>query len=225
MPDAASVRVERTRDAQHGDFATNIALRLAKAARARPARARAGDRRGAAGQSRCVARAEIAGAGFINFLPGRGGAAARAARASTTRGDAYGRSSLGAGERVLVEFVSANPTGPLHVGHGRQAPTARALANLLGPTGYRGASRVLHQRCRPADGHPRGQRLAALPRGLRRGASVSRERLRGDYVRAIAAQLHAAGRRRRCGARSARCSANLPPDEPEAATRKSTSMP
>jgi len=134
MPPAEVVVVERTRDAQHGDYATNLALRLAKSARKNP-RELAAAVVAALPPSPLVARAEVAGAGFINFhlTP----EAYRQELASIhSLGAAYGTSQLGRGERVLVEFVSANPTGPLHVGHGRQAAYGATLANLLTASGF-----------------------------------------------------------------------------------------
>ena len=77
----------------------------------------------------------------------------------------------------MVEFVSANPTGPMHVGHGRGAAYGATLGNLLEATGHSRLSRVLHQRRRPADRHPRGQRLSTLSRAVRRDRRVSVERL------------------------------------------------
>ena len=129
-----SVTVERTRDAQHGDFATNVALRLAKAARKNP-RELATAIVAALPASALVARTEVAGAGFINFHLTAEAYARELARIHA-RGAKYGESTLGAGERVLVEFVSANPTGPLHVGHGRQAAYGATLANLLTAVGF-----------------------------------------------------------------------------------------
>jgi arginyl-tRNA synthetase len=137
MPAAAAVVVERTRDAQHGDFATNVALRLAKAARRNP-RELAAAIVAALPESPLLARAEVAGAGFINFHLAPQ-AYARELAAIHAQGAAYGESRLGGGEQVLVEFVSANPTGPLHVGHGRQAAYGATLANILTATGYAAA--------------------------------------------------------------------------------------
>ena len=135
MPAAAAVVVERSRDSQHGDFATSLALRLAKSARRNP-RELAAAIVAALPPSALVARAEVAGAGFINFHL-TAAAYARELAAIHARGGAYGESQLGGGERVLVEFVSANPTGPLHVGHGRQAAYGATLANVLTATGFR----------------------------------------------------------------------------------------
>jgi arginyl-tRNA synthetase len=121
--------VERAKQAAHGDYATNVALVLAKQARRDP-RELAQAIVAALPASPLVERVEIAGAGFVNvFLT-------RAARQAIVRrvleaGDAFGRGDARRGERVMVEFVSANPTGPLHVGHGRQAALGDAIANLL----------------------------------------------------------------------------------------------
>jgi arginyl-tRNA synthetase len=128
------VVIERTRDAQHGDFATSVALRLAKSARRNP-RELAAAIVAALPPSELVARAEVAGAGFINFHLSAT-AYARELSAIHAQADTYGCSRAGGGERVLVEFVSANPTGPLHVGHGRQAAYGATLANMLAASGY-----------------------------------------------------------------------------------------
>jgi len=133
-PDASQVVVERARDPQHGDFASNIAMRLAKAARKNP-RELAQAIIAALPASPLVARAELAGAGFINFRLAKD-AWFRELREVRSQGDAYGRSRVGAGRKVMVEFVSANPTGPLHVGHGRQAAVGATLSNLLEATGH-----------------------------------------------------------------------------------------
>ena len=133
-PEPAAVSVERTRDAKHGDFATNIALRLAKPARRNP-RELAQAIIGALPPNALVARTEVAGAGFINFFLTAGAYGQEVAKVHEL-GDRYGRSNLGQGQRVMLEFVSANPTGPLHVGHGRQAAYGATLANLLNAVGY-----------------------------------------------------------------------------------------
>jgi arginyl-tRNA synthetase len=128
------INVERARDAQHGDFASNIALRLAGPLR-RPPRELAAAIVAALPASPILRRAEVAGAGFINFYLAAD-AQTEALRAVLEAGDAYGQSDIGRGQRVLLEFVSANPTGPLHVGHGRQAAWGATLGNLLAATGH-----------------------------------------------------------------------------------------
>jgi arginyl-tRNA synthetase len=133
FPDAplSAALFERPRDAAHGDYATNAALALAKPARRNPrelAQRFAGDLQAAL--PGLVESVDVAGPGFINV---RLTSAARqqVVAAILAAGDRYGRSAARAGERVLVDFVSANPTGPLHVGHGRQAALGDAIANLL----------------------------------------------------------------------------------------------
>jgi len=133
LPDApASIAlVERPRDAAHGDYATTAALALAKAAKRNPrelAKALAESLQSTLPE--LVASSEVAGPGFINLrlTP----AARQQVVHAVLRGGAdYGRADARAGERVVVEFVSANPTGPLHVGHGRQAALGDAIANVL----------------------------------------------------------------------------------------------
>jgi len=132
--DTARVSVEPPREAAHGDVTTNAAMVLAKPAGMKP-RDLAGllAERLAAGDA--VAGAEIAGPGFINLRLDDAFWHARLAEILTT-GPSYGDSALGAGEAVNVEYVSANPTGPLHVGHGRGAVVGDALASLLEKAGY-----------------------------------------------------------------------------------------
>ena len=222
MPPAAAVSVERTREAQHGEFATSVALRLAKPARKKP-RELAAAIVAALPASALVARAEVAGAGFINFHM-TAAAYARELEAIHERAAAYGESAFGAGARVLVEFVSANPTGPLHVGHGRQAAYGGDARQHADRGRLRRRARVLHQRCRPADGHPRGERLGALPRGARRAAAVSGKRLSRRLRAAAGTEAH--------GGRAARACTGRPPPCSQAcrrmrrrATRRPTSTP
>ncbi|TLZ27983.1 MAG: arginine--tRNA ligase, partial [Gammaproteobacteria bacterium] len=134
MPAPPAVVVERTRDSGHGEFTTNLALRLAKAARRNP-RELAAAIVAALPASPLLSRTEVAGAGFINFHLAPA-AYARELASIHALGSAYGESRLGQGERVLLEFVSANPTGPLHVGHGRQAAYGATLANILAAVGF-----------------------------------------------------------------------------------------
>jgi arginyl-tRNA synthetase len=132
--DSSLISVERTRDAGHGDFASNIALRLAKAAGLAP-RALAESILRELPPSPLVTAAEVAGAGFINFRIA-GSAQLEVVRHVHMLGAAYGRNDSGAGRKVLVEFVSSNPTGPLHVGHGRHGAFGMSVAALLEANGY-----------------------------------------------------------------------------------------
>ena len=125
--------VERTRDATHGDFACNAALQLARAARTNP-RKLAEAIVAALPPSDLIAKVEIAGPGFINFFLAPAAYQAEIARVLDA-GRTYGRLAPGSGPRAIVEFVSANPTGPLHVGHGRHAAFGATLANLLEAAG------------------------------------------------------------------------------------------
>jgi arginyl-tRNA synthetase len=132
--DLSRVVVEPPRDASHGDMATNAAMVLAKEAKAKPrdlaeaiaAKLRADD---------LIASVDVAGPGFIN-LTLKPSAWSDALRTVLREGSSYGKSAAGAAEKVNVEYVSANPTGPMHVGHCRGAVFGDALASLLKFAGY-----------------------------------------------------------------------------------------
>jgi len=134
-PPAKGVVVEHTRDTAHGDFASNIALMSAKAAGKNP-RQLAEAIIAALPADAAINKTEIAGPGFINFFVNA--AATNAVIANVLRaGERYGESNQGDGQSVHIEYVSANPTGPLHVGHGRGAAFGASLANVLAATGYK----------------------------------------------------------------------------------------
>lgn len=132
---AVDIHIERCRDASHGDYASNIALMAAKAARCKP-RDLAEKILAALPASEQVAKVEIAGPGFINFTLTEATAFAVVSKVLEA-GEAYGRSTIGSDQTVQVEFVSANPTGPLHVGHGRGAAYGAAVADLLAGVGFK----------------------------------------------------------------------------------------
>jgi arginyl-tRNA synthetase len=128
------LQLERTRDPKHGDFTTNIAMRLAKDL-GKPPRELAETLIALIPPSELIEKAEVAGPGFINFNLSTN--AYRNELIDIIKlGSSYGCSSFGNDQRVLVEYVSANPTGPLHVGHGRHAAYGASLANLLRATGH-----------------------------------------------------------------------------------------
>jgi arginyl-tRNA synthetase len=129
-----AVTVERTRDPEHGDFASNVAMRLAKAARCNP-RELASKIVEKLPDSPQVDKVEIAGPGFINFYLGAS-AYHQEVKSALAAGENYGRQAAKDGPRILLEFVSANPTGPLHVGHGRLAAFGATVGNLLEAAGY-----------------------------------------------------------------------------------------
>jgi len=135
-----NVVLERPRDPSHGDIACNIAMQLAKPLKTNPRElatrlvaALLADPKAAG----LVESADVAGPGFINL---RVAASAKQSVVKTVlqQGDGFGSGASGNGHHVIIEFVSANPTGPLHVGHGRQAAIGDALSALLAATGWRG---------------------------------------------------------------------------------------
>lgn len=131
---AIKPEVERTRDTSHGDYATNIAMRLAKSVRLNP-KAFAAELIKALPEHPDVARVEIAGPGFINFHL-TANAYHNEIRRVLDLQSTYGRADPNTRPSILLEFVSANPTGPLHVGHGRHAAYGAALGNLLAAIGH-----------------------------------------------------------------------------------------
>ena len=130
----ATILLERPKSAEHGDFATNLALVLAKPLKQNP-RAIASQILEALPTSDYIAKTEIAGAGFINFFLNAHSQQA-VVNDILKAGSNYGRNKLGNGQKVQVEFVSANPTGPLHVGHGRGAAVGDCLSRLLDANGW-----------------------------------------------------------------------------------------
>ncbi len=185
-PDAAAIEftLERPKQAQHGDYACNLALQLAKALKRKP-RDIAAELITALPPSPYLAKTEIAGAGFINcFLKAE---AHQAGLARILReGAAFGRNARGAGQKVQIEFVSANPTGPLHVGHGRQAALGDAIAATLETQGYAVTREFYYN-----DAGVQIQNLAlsveARARGLKPGeAGWPEAAYQGEYVQDIA---------------------------------------
>ena len=134
-PDAHGVSIELNRPKQdsHGDFSCNVAMQLAKPLKRKP-RDVATDIVDALALSPWVEKTEIAGAGFINFYLNNA-SKQRVVAEILQAGAAYGHAAAN-GKRVQVEFVSANPTGPLHDGHGRGAAFGASLANVMAATGY-----------------------------------------------------------------------------------------
>jgi arginyl-tRNA synthetase len=131
---AVSLEIERPKNPAHGDFSSNAAMQLARPLKQNP-RELAQKLLTELPKSPLIAKAEIAGAGFINFhlSPAAWHGIVRRVRSEGTQ---FGRGDTGQGHRVLVEFVSANPTGPLHVGHGRQAALGDAICNLYAAQGW-----------------------------------------------------------------------------------------
>jgi arginyl-tRNA synthetase len=178
--------LERPRNPEHGDFATSDALGLAKRAKRNP-RVLAEIVKGATAPSLAdvVSAIEVAGPGFINFrlAPAQRQAVVRRVLAAQA---AYGRGTTRVHERIVVEFVSANPTGPLHVGHGRQAALGDAIASLLE---WQGAAVTREFYYNDA-----GQQIQNLALSVRaraheligRPAHFPEDGYRGDYIRELA---------------------------------------
>ena len=188
VQEPAPVLLERPRNPEHGDWATNVAMTLAKPLR-RPPRQIAEELvqridRGSAG----IRSAEVAGPGFINFRLDTGYLREGLVRI-VREGEAYGRSTAGAGQPVNVEFVSANPTGPLHIGHGRQAALGDAVAELLAWAGWQ-----VHREYYYNDAGEQINRLtrsvwARYQEALGRDVAFPEDGYHGEYVREIAAEL------------------------------------
>ena len=182
------VQVERSRKPGHGDFASNVALVLAGPAGLQP-RELAEQLRTRLPASSLVERTEVAGPGFINIFLAAD-ACWRLPDQIRTQGVRFGTSDVGAGQRLMVEFVSANPTGPLHVGHGRGAAYGDALARVLRAAGYETSSEYyINDAGRQMD-------ILALSVWLRylelAGETLTfpDQAYQGDYVFDIAATVH-----------------------------------
>jgi arginyl-tRNA synthetase len=193
---APRIQVDNTRDKAHGDLATNLAMMLAKPAGKNP-RELAQLLVEALPESSLVNKVEIAGPGFINFYLSDESTSSLV-RAVLEQKTNYGRSNVGEGKKVQVEFVSANPTGPLHIGHGRGAAVGDCLCRLLEATGwdvtrefyYNDAGQQINNlalsvqaRCKgltpddaswPEDGY-RGDYIIDLAESFMRGDTVSSE--------------------------------------------------
>ena len=186
----AAAGLERPKQAAHGDYATTVALQLARTLRANP-REVAARIVAALAPSPLVASATIAGAGYINIelTPFARHAAVREIHA---RGSAFGTGAAGRGRRVMIEFVSANPTGPLHVGHGRQAAIGDALANLLAAQGWL-AYREFYYNDAGEQINNLTRSVQARVRQLRDpGAPFPEAAYHGEYVRELARDYVAA---------------------------------
>jgi arginyl-tRNA synthetase len=190
-PPGVAVTLERPRNPEHGDWASNVALALARPLGRAP-RQIADDLvarldRGAAG----IASAEVAGPGFINFRLASDYLATGLARV-LAEGDRFGRVDAGGGRAVNVEFVSANPTGPLHIGHGRQAALGDAIAELLSWAGW-----AVHREFYYNDA---GEQIARLTQSvwsryqqlLGEDAAFPENGYHGGYIGELAAELRAA---------------------------------
>ncbi|HEX2091062.1 MAG TPA: arginine--tRNA ligase [Longimicrobiaceae bacterium] len=190
LDEPGPIGLDRPRNPEHGDWASNVAMTLARRL-GRPPRQIADEivqriDRGAAG----VSEAEVAGPGFINFRLVQDYLHQGLAEV-VTKDAGYGRSDAGRGQPVIVEFVSANPTGPLHIGHGRQAALGDAIAELMNWAGWK-----VHREYYYNDA---GEQIARLARSVwaryqqacGRDLPFPEDGYHGDYVTEIARALHA----------------------------------
>ncbi len=207
-----TIVVERTRDARHGDFANNVAMVLAKSAGTNP-RQLAEKIIAALPADPSIVKTEIAGPGFINFFIDPK-AQFRIVPDILETGREFGLSNIGAGQSVQVEYVSANPTGPLHVGHGRGAAYGSVVANLFKAAGF-----SVHREYYVNDAGRQMDILAASVwlRYLEECGEVltfPSNGYRGEYIRDIAQELH---KSKSVSLRHPILAvlADLPPDEPQ----------
>lgn len=187
---APAIVLERPKQALHGDYSTNVALQFAKAHKRNP-RELAAALVAALDPSPLIARAEVAGAGFVNLFVSDAARQSVVARV-LAEGDRYGSSAAGQGSKVIVEFVSANPTGPLHVGHGRGAAVGDAIARLLTAQGF-----AVHREFYYNDAGAQIMNLAFSVQARIREAqgmpvSFPEDGYQGEYIREIARDYAAA---------------------------------
>ncbi|MCW9030620.1 MAG: arginine--tRNA ligase [Gammaproteobacteria bacterium] len=183
--------IEHTRDPSHGDFASNLAMMLAKPAGQKP-RDLAEKIVAALPENNDIDKVDIAGPGFINFFM-NANTLTSVIPAILDAGEVYGHSTIGNGKRVQVEFVSANPTGPLHVGHGRGAAYGAAVADLLAAAGFQvhreyyvnDAGRQMDILCASV-----WVRYLSLCGALPDPDYLPANGYKGDYVWDVAAHLH-----------------------------------
>jgi len=185
------ISLERPKQAQHGDFSCPAAMQLARALKRNP-RELALELVAALPPSEWLERAEVAGNGFIN-LRVRPAAKQHIVKTILAEGDRYGRTESAGGRPVIVEFVSANPTGPLHVGHGRNAALGDAIGALLESQGWR-VTREFYYNDAGAQIRNLGLSVQARIREkLGVPAEFPADGYRGDYVREIAEKYLGAG--------------------------------
>ena len=186
-----TLTLEAPRDAAHGDIACNIAMQLARPLKKNPrelAQAIVAGVMGEPGRETLIEAAEVAGPGFINF---RLTPAAKQAvvRTIMEEGENYGKSQDGSGKKVMLEFVSANPTGPLHVGHGRQGALGDALSSLFASQGY-AVTREFYYNDAGVQIDNLARSVQARAKGFKPGdAQWPEDAYNGDYIADIAADF------------------------------------
>jgi arginyl-tRNA synthetase len=191
-PEDVDPLLERPRESSHGDWATNLAMVLAKPLKARPREIAERLRDSMSLDAAGVSKVDIAGPGFMNFWIDAGRIAS-GLREIIAADESFGRSKVGAGRVVNVEFVSANPTGPLHVGHGRQAALGDAISTLLEVTGWKVTREFYYNDAGvqidnlAASVEARINELRGIP------AQVPEGGYHGEYIRELAERYSASG--------------------------------
>jgi arginyl-tRNA synthetase len=191
-PEDVNPLVERPRDPSHGDWATNLAMVLARPLKAKPREIAERLRDAIDAERAGVSRIDIAGPGFMNFRLD----VARIAsglRDIVSANEDYGRSAAGAGRVVNVEFVSANPTGPLHVGHGRQAALGDAISTLLEYTGWSVTREFYYNDAGVQIDNLAASVEARLAELAGKPASIPEGGYHGEYIRELAERYAADG--------------------------------
>jgi len=188
---ASIITLDRPKQAQHGDYSVSVALQLAKPLR-RTAREIALELVAAIPPSEWLASAEVAGPGFIN-LRLRAAAKQHTVRTIFARSGEYGRSVRGQKQPVIVEFVSANPTGPLHVGHGRQAALGDAISTLLESQDYRVTREFYYNDAGAQIENLALSVQARIREKLNEPAEFPADGYHGEYIREIAEKYLASG--------------------------------
>jgi arginyl-tRNA synthetase len=185
-PEGYEASLERPRDPSHGDWSTNAAMTLTKQLKQKPQEIAKALLAAMDAKAAGVSETSVAGPGFINFRLDAGHLAGALAEV-IAQGDDFGRSASGAGRAVNVEFVSANPTGPLHVGHGRQAALGDAIASLLENAGWKVTREFYYN-----DGGGQIERLRDSVRLRAIGEPLGDDLYHGEYVKEVAAAYVAA---------------------------------
>jgi arginyl-tRNA synthetase len=191
-PEDVDPLLERPRDPSHGDWATNLAMVLARPLKSKP-REIAERLRDAMNSERAgVSTIDIAGPGFMNFRLDAGRIAS-GLRDIIGANESYGRSNTGAGRVVNIEFVSANPTGPLHVGHGRQAALGDAISTLLEATGWKVTREFYYNDAGVQIDNLAASVEARLNELRGKPAAIPEGGYHGEYIRELAERYEADG--------------------------------
>ncbi len=191
-PEDVDPLVERPRDPSHGDWASNLAMVLARPLKAKPRDVAERLRDAIRTESAGVSKIDIAGPGFMNFWLDAGRIASGLADIVRSN-ESYGRSNVGGGRVVNVEFVSANPTGPLHVGHGRQAALGDAISTLLEVTGWAVTREFYYNDAGVQIDNLAASVEARLSELRGKSSTVPEGGYHGDYIRELAERYAADG--------------------------------